>query len=68
MITVAGLVKDLQSNNKETRMNAIGSLGQIGTNARIAVPHLVRLLDDPDKEVASPFLASVGLCGTKPGP
>ena len=63
MITVAGLVKDLQSNNKATRMNAIRSLGQIGAGARIAVPHLVWLLDDPGKEVASLSLRALAFVG-----
>ena len=63
MITVAGLVKDLQSYDKSTRMNAIRSLGQIGTGARIAVPHLVRLLDDADKEIASLSLRALALMG-----
>ena len=63
MITVAGLVKDLQSNNKATRMNAIRSLGQIGTGARIAVPHLVQLLDDSDKEIASLSLRALAFVG-----
>src|SRR6185436_4588322 len=63
MITVAGLVKDLQSYDKSTRMNAIRSLGQIGTGARIAVPHLVRLLDDADKEIASLSLRALAFVG-----
>ena len=63
MITVAGLVKDLQSSNKATRMNAIRSLGQIGTAARITIPLLVRLLDDADPEVASLSLRALAFMG-----
>jgi hypothetical protein len=45
MITVGGLVENLRSNNKAARMSAIRSLVQIGTDARLAVPYLMNVLD-----------------------
>ena len=63
MITVGGLVENLRSNNKAARISAIRSLVQIRTDARLAVPYLVTLLDDPDAEIASLSLRVLALLG-----
>jgi HEAT repeat protein len=63
MTTAGSLLEDLRSNDKLTRVNAIRSLGQNRTGAGTAVPDLIRLLDDPDTEIASLSLRALALIG-----
>src|SRR5690349_4573148 len=45
---VPALVETLRSPEAAVRLKGVEVLGRMGADAREAVPHLVRLLDDPD--------------------
>ena len=52
-MSVSALVEKLYSKDKAARMLAIRSLGQIGAGAATAIPDLVELVDDADKDISS---------------
>ena len=62
-MSVSTLVEKLYSKDKAARMLAIRSLGQIGAGAATAIPDLVELVDDADKDISSLSLRALALIG-----
>ena len=62
-MTVSTLMQQLYSTDKATRELAIRSLGEIGAGAAIAMPDLVELLDDVDKDIAALSLRALAVIG-----
>ena len=60
-MSVSTLVGKLYSKDKAARMLAIRSLGQTG--AATAIPDLVELVDDADKDISSLSLGALALIG-----
>ena len=62
-MSVSALVEKLYSKDKAARMLAIRSLGRIGAGAATAIPDLVELVDDADKDISSLSLRALALIG-----
>ena len=62
-MSISTLVQQLYSIDKAARELAIRSLGQIGAGAAIAMPDLIELIDDADKDIAALSLRALAVIG-----
>src|SRR5437868_11999069 len=62
-MSVSTVVEQLYSIEKAVRMLAIRSLGEIGAGAAIAIPDLLELVDDADRDIAALALRALPIIG-----
>src|SRR5437868_1452079 len=62
-MSVTTLVEELYSIEITVRMLAIRSLGEIGAGAAVAIPDLLGLVDDADKDIAALSLRALAIIG-----
>src|SRR5688572_21473121 len=59
----SALVKNLDSNDRELRLDAINALAEIGPPANNAVPGLVKILQEKDEELRLSAALALGKIG-----
>ncbi len=57
------LIKALSSHDRQTRLLAAGTLGEIGTSAKAAIPVLEKSLTDTDPQVRASIAIDIGKLG-----
>ena len=67
MLDVSPFVKALQSEEPEARRTAAAALAKAGPASRRAIPHLARLLKDPDEYVRESAVDALGACCIESG-
>ena len=60
---VGPLAELLQNSDPWVRINAVFALGEIGPSARVAMPEIVKLLDDPHQQVVRQTLDAIASIG-----
>src|SRR5262249_45471464 len=61
--SIADLIKDLKSSHRHARFEAAKALGEYGSNAAKAAPHLIEALNDPEAKVRHAAARSLGQIG-----
>ena len=62
---IASLINQLGNESAAVRRDAALALSQMGPAAKLAVPHLVALLKDPDKDVRGAAVSALGRIGSE---
>ena len=57
-------IEDLKVEDRQVRVHAVRALGQIGPDAKVAVPHLIEALKDEDRQVRGFAAYALGRIGT----